>query len=347
MSIISQYSGQYINYESIHDQKQIWEFINQCKVYSNFHDYETMSKQLIEYEKGRKLQGNKKKVFAVHLMIMLPLNITKNEKHQIVNEFMMNISFLYKRILYLYAFEKIGKGDYVHIIAFQRQIYKEKKRIPKVYKRDMFVDKVNGRTCSQDNLNAVHVCKKGCPIKDKNGNVVYEEVYLSPKKYRFLNFKDDSDIVKKKNKFNSFRDRLNSKLIKAITKIVEKTIYLKLCHKRFRKNGNSISKRILLYNSYISRINIKLQNVQKIFGFRGVVDSRPSAWKRFERVFYSLVQIIKNGFISLHNHHINIDPSKRISNDNFKNNLEVLEKIATAKINKWYKEEFNYPIFWN
>lgn len=61
MSIISQYSGQYINYESIHDSKQIWEFINQSKVYSNFHDYRTMAKQLIEYEKGRKLQGNKKK----------------------------------------------------------------------------------------------------------------------------------------------------------------------------------------------------------------------------------------------------------------------------------------------
>lgn len=344
------YTGQFVNYNSIHNYSKIWAFINHSKIYSNCSSNLIKKvSMLIEYEKKRKLSDtNRQKIYAIELFVMLPKDLPKNERHQVIKNFMLSISPVFKKVIYVYSFEGLGKGRYCRIIAFQRMNYDTPKDIPVKYIRDMWMNKITGRTCAKDDANAVHVCKKGEIKKDKNGNIVYTTIHISPKKYRNLNFKDDSDHEKKLRKFNSFKNRLLRKFVFSLSKtICFQTIYMKLRHKKFINNENEISKRILYYNSVINYINIQLQLMQNTFYYRGLIWDKEDAWKKFEHVFYNINQILKNGYVYLKGSNkveVPIDPEFKTSFLEYKNNMNLFKNIVQNKIKNWYLEEFYDPI---
>lgn len=361
----SNYTGQYINYNSIHDYKEIWKFINEGKVYSNVSkNLESTVTKLIEYEKRRKTNNktNRQKVYAIELVLMLPHHLAKQKKHDILRSFMIKISPVFKKVIYMYSFERIGRGDYCRIIVFQRMLYKQKHLQPVKYKRDMWINKVTGYTTNAEDPDALQICCKNAIKLDKDGNKVYEEIEISPRKYRYLNFKDDSDIEAKMRKFNSFKNRLSRYLVFAISKSLSmQAIYMKLRHKRFVDNNNEISKRILLYNSVINRINIQLRLLQNTFYFKGLIDeNRKEAWKEFEHVFYNINQILKNGYFyprpkhdyererpNSKNVRQMIDPKCKLSLWEYKLNLSIFEGIAKRKIQQWNIKQFYDPIYFN
>lgn len=348
MDFISSYTGQYVQYEPIHSYSRVWDFIHNNKIYTNCCS-NLMKKvnMLLCYEKKRNLSNtNKRKIYAIELLVMIPKGLSKEEKHQLIKNYMLSISSVYKNVIYIYSFAKVGNGSYCRIIAFQRMVYKNSKNIPDKYKRDMYVDKVTGRTCSKDNPNAVCLCKKGEPKKDKNGNIVYVTVQISPKKYRCLNFKDDSNHSKKLKKFNSFKNRLLKKFTFSLSKtIYSQSIYMKLRHKKFINEENEISKRILYYNSIINHINIQLRLMQNTFYYRGLIWDKEDAWKRFEHVFYNINQILTNGYVYLKGSKIKvlIDPQSKMNFYEYKDNMNLFKKIVQNKIQKWYLEEFYDP----
>lgn len=347
----SVYTGQYVEYKSVHDYKRIWEFMEYSSIYSNCSSnlYEKV-KKLIEYEKKRKLDisSRRKKVFAIEMLVMLPKDLPKHERHQVIKEYMLQISPIYKRVIYIYTFEKIGRGSYCRIFAFQRMYYNKTHEVAIKYKRDMWINKETGRTCSSNDDNAIKICSKGDFKKDSNGNKLYEKIDISPKKYRCLNFKDDNDMEKKVKKFNSFKNRLLKKIVFALSKtICFQNIYMKLRHRKFIKNENELSKRVLYYNSVINEVNIKLQLMQNTFYYRGLIWDKEESWKKFEHVFFNINQILKNGFVYLNktNVKIFIDPEFKMTFQQFKENIQIFKRIIDNKIKDWYIDQFYDPIY--
>lgn len=74
---------------------------------------------------------------------------------------------------------------HVHFIYSERERNVESK--PKIYKRDLWADKVTGKVCKKDNPNAILRAKKGEVMKDKDGNVRYETDPFSSKDKKYNN----------------------------------------------------------------------------------------------------------------------------------------------------------------
>lgn len=74
---------------------------------------------------------------------------------------------------------------HVHFIYSEREVNLESK--PKIYKRDLWADKVTGKVCKKDNPNAILRAKKGEVMKDKDGNVRYETDQFSSKDKKYNN----------------------------------------------------------------------------------------------------------------------------------------------------------------
>lgn len=347
MSIINDYYGQFIEYYPIHYKEEIYEFLKLDNIYSNLTDYKAKVNKLVEYE-SKRTSGSQNIIYAVSLRVMLPKHLNKSIKHELVKSFMLQVSPKMKDLLYLYHFKNIGKGDYVDIIIFERQIFKKKHFVYKKYKRDMWIDKTTGRTCGKDSPHAVHRCKKGDIVKDKKGNKVKTSVLISPKKYRYFNYKNgkESDDGIRKINFERMIHKLKKCFIKAMTKCtLNRFLYYTLQHKRFDIGNENTRMKIYMYNNTINRINLKLREVQNTFHIRGLYPERIESWKHFEKIFFSLRQILKNGFIRCDNVKIYIDPYENKDICELKYSLRVLERIANEKINGYLYEEFYDPMF--
>lgn len=343
LALIPAHNGQFVQYNPIHDYRMILDFIRNSKVYSNLTNFKNLTEQLIAYEMKRKFGKVKKKVYAVELLLMLPKHLSKSQRHEVVKNYMLELSLKYKDILYIYSFEHIGKGLYCRVVVFERQIYKRKHKEAIIYKRDMYINKITGRTTNSDDEEAVHICKKGEIKKDENGNELYEFVAISPKKYRYLNFKDDSDNEKKKEKFVRFKDKLTRLLVIALSKVLSTSVMIKkLRYSAYKKDSFRSNKKIY-YNSMINRLNIELQLMQEFFRYRKAFEDENEAMNNFNHVFYSLVHKLDIGELNLKNLKIIINPECKLSFDRFKENIDTFERIAMNRIKKWYYNEFYDP----
>ena len=322
-----QSSGSYINYTPIKDPDYIYDFIHDTteKVYSNISNYEKKIYKLVNYEK--EINHRKDKNYCIMLRIMLPNYIKK---------YMISLHSDYKLIPWIYKFRSIGHGFYIDIIIFERIVYKKTVRSPKRYKRDMWIDKTTGRTCSADYPNAVHRCKKGTVVVDEEGKTVYENISISPRKYRHLSYKDSKNIDIKKENFKKFRQKLDNLFIRALTGIVKHSFgykKIKYCTKKYGFREERL-KQVNNYNSILSRLNIKLMLMQDALPYTGDYDE---CNKEFNHIFYSVSNTLKNGRIKYHkNYYINLNPIKIQKNEDYIDNLHYFEKIINEKIYKWY-----------
>ena len=343
----SAYNGQFVNYRAIHDYRDILDFLKN-KVYSNFSNYESQITKLIAYERQRKYSSDKlrKKIYAINLLVMIPQYLTKNQKHELVKKFMLNISLKYKDILYIYDFIRLGSGSYVNIIAFERQVYKKDHYENDVYKRDMYINKNTGRTTSADDPESLHICKKGNPKLDANGNIIKKRIEISPKKYRYLKFKDNLDEIKKNENFIKFKDKLTKLLIKALSKVTNYSEKIKLRLYQFNER-EKLTNKIIKYNLMISRLNIMLLHIQKLFNYDHAFPEEDSAKTDFKILFQRIVRNLENGTMKLSDKvNLIIDPSsKQIGEENYISNLNTFEKYTRENIIKFLYDYFYDPLF--
>lgn len=340
---IENYNGQFVQYEAIHDYTLITDFMKE-KTYSNLSNYKYLANKLISYEKTRNyIAANRSKVYAISLLIMLPIASTKDQKHQIVKNFMLNISVKYKQILYLYHFERHGKGSYCRIIAFERQVYAKSHYVYECYKRDMFINKKTGRTTSSSDPDCIHLCKKGELKKDQNGNPIQKKVEISPKKYKYLKFKDNLDSSKKLENFVDFKDKLTKKLVKAIEKIIHFASSLKL--RNFSYKNGKISNKIIRYNSMINRLNIMLVYIQRLFNYKYAFLEEEKARIEFKILFLNINNNIEKREYKFKNLFLNINPEEHISIKQYEQNLLTYEKLTKRKIEQFLFDHFYDPLF--
>ncbi len=335
--------NQYVERFSIHDKNKIQEFLSLDKIYSNQKNYKKKANMLLDYESKRKKgeKSTKEIVYAVSLRVMLPKHLSLVIKHDIVKNFMLKIHPKIKDLLYLYHFIKIGNGEYVDIILFERQIYKHIHYENKLYIRDMYIDKVTGRTCSKNSPNAVHRCQKGKPKLDKNGNVIKEARFISPKKYRYLNYHDHRDEEIKKKNFNNLIDRLKKCLVRAVSKLsLSNYLYYTLRRKKFDVGDKTKRLKAYMFNNVINHINLRLREIQNTFHYRGLYWDRNESWRHFERIFFSLNRILENGSVKFGKQSLRLDTKSDNSIANLRSALNIFEKIADDKIKEFYHTEF-------
>lgn len=344
LTTLKNYSGQYINYRPIKDEKYIDEFMKD-KHYSNLKDYKLYIKKIMDYEKSRK---HPSKNFAINLIIMLPGYLTKSDKHTIIKNFMNSISiaYKYKKIPYMYKFFKHAKGYYAELIIFEREVFVHKKDFitEETYIRDMRINKHTGKTTNKHDPDAILICKKGEAKRDEKGNRLVRANYVS-KKLKYLSYKDSTSEDKKKSNFVRFIDRLKEKLINSMSKIIFFKPFKKLKSKQYSKK-QTLPKRIkiLNYNQRINDINYELIKLQQCLNTPKVIYDQDEAYKRFYNLFQSLAHITEAGEcpISAKNnkYKVKINPA---AHQNFKylnDNLDLFKDIALRKIKKWYTDEF-------
>ncbi len=149
-------NGKFVKYNTIKDKKFIYTFIKE-DCYSNSSNLEAAVNKLVAFEDT----VTRSKNYCVYLQVMYPKDLSKNDQHEFIKKFMFEISLHYKRLLFAYKFVRRGKGHYVDVIAFERELYIREREIEEVYARTMYINKITGRTCSKDDPEAICRCKKG------------------------------------------------------------------------------------------------------------------------------------------------------------------------------------------
>lgn len=330
-------NGQFVNYVPIKDKMFIYAFI-QDKCYSNSSNLVTAVTTLVTYE----ATVTRSKNYCVYLRVMYPKDLSKQQQHEFVKKFMLEISLNYKKLLFAYKFVKQGKGHYVDILAFERFIYTKTHIIEETYDRDMYINKNTGRTCSKDDPNAVHRCKKGEVRLDKDGQSIKKKIQVSPKKTRYFNYNSSDDEIVKKANFNSFRLRLCFKVSVALSKVSSTHNYFSLKYtKRIYGYSDYRTANIQYYNDALSEINRALRQLQQACCFCYGDQTA------MNKIIYSLASMndLKRYMISKNSSYfINIKPTAKINSDSvrYRETVEDFKKICMKKIMNWYLEEFDY-----
>lgn len=336
-------NGKFVKYKAIKDKKFIYSFIkNDC--YSNSSNLEASVNKLVAYEDTITRSKN----YCVYLQVMYPKDLSKNNQHEFIKKFMFEVSLNYKTLLFAYKFVKRGNGHYVDVIAFERELYTKEREIDETYDRDMYINKKTGRTCSKDDPEAVHKCKKGTVKVDKNGLTKKKKILVSQKKTRYFNYNNSDDETVKKANFNNFRLRLCFKASMALSKIFSGYRNVRTLKYVKKSYGFSDTRTIntQIYNDAISEINLELWKIQQIFTLRGALLDKAQAQKRFNSIWYSLdyVNNLKSIRASINNDYkINISPTASVNqnSEKYKEVIKLFKDNCIAKIQQWYVEEFD------
>lgn len=342
---ISNFTGQYIRYEVFHSRKEVYDYISDNTIYSNQPSIETLHKTVESLCNYEDLQNRKTKIYAVNLCVMLP-GLDTSQRHEAVKKFLLTISHNFKKLCYLYSFKEINEGFYADIVIFERYFYIKGIVVDKKYKRTMYINKHTGRTTNATDPDAVVRCIKNQVIIDKDGNPVSETIYVSDRKTRLLNYYDHNDPEKKKSNFVQFIDRLKQALIQALSKLITMTSFYKLKAKTYDKEFSKRKRiKILNYNQRINLVNLRLIELQELLYMRKVLDDRDDAYQRFTKLFYSLARITANEEfkVAKENHYkLSISTSKHQKFSILNQNLDTFVELANRKIDKWYKESFEW-----
>ena len=337
-------NGKFVKYNTIKDKKFIYTFIKE-DCYSNSSNLEAAVNRLVAYEDT----VTRSKNYCVYLQVMYPKDLSKNDQHEFIKKFMFEISLHYKRLLFAYKFVRRGKGHYVDVIAFERELYIREREIEEVYARTMYINKITGRTCSKDDPEAVCRCKKGAVRTDENGCPVKKKILISPKKTRYFNYNSSDDAAVKKANFNNFRLRLCFKASKALSKIFSGYRNIRTLKYAKRSYGFSDVRTVntQMYNDALSDINSELWKIQQILALRGAVLDKEEAQKRFDSIWYSLDHI--NSYKTMkantkNSYKINLSPTASINQntEKYKETVKLFKDVCMAKIQHWYAVEFIY-----
>ncbi len=255
--------NQYLHFETIDSYEDAKEFIKDKNIYSPHKNYEREMENILSYKKTHMKKYKKRKngksayrnIFAYYLQVMIPYEIDEKNYHEFTNRFMISISKKFKRLLYLYYFEKKGKGTYVNIMCFTRYAYKRDHTFTKLYRRDFCYNKDTKKLCSKDDPNAVIVHKAKTPVFDESGKKIRVK-----RKVQMV-----EEEIFKYSSFKKFVQKLKDKLKKVIQGMTVNWFSRVVIAKMTVKQEDTDEVRFTKYkrNQYISSINSIIQEYQE------------------------------------------------------------------------------------
>lgn len=195
-------------------------FLSNEGLTGNREDFQNAFTKSFFYEDQR---GDKRKIYAIFLEIMIPRGITDDDLKLTIQKFMTYMAEDYSHLLpYCYRKTGRGNGEYVEILAGQRNIYQKEIEIPKVYKRKRYIDVKTGCFTKKNNPNA-KIIEAGTPMIDKKtGKQIVLKTFVSEKKNRCWNYTTSSCDEYRKEIFNRFIDGLEECFKISISKIFKR-----------------------------------------------------------------------------------------------------------------------------
>lgn len=143
-------------------------------------------KEYADFEKQNQ-KSKEKNNEARELVIALPNEMSEKFSDDVLKEFSHELAqeLLGKNRDYEFAlhWNKPKTNFHMHLLFSERERINE--RIPKVYKRDMWFDKTTNRMAKANAENAELRHKKGDVMKDKQGNIRYEDTPFTKKDKTF------------------------------------------------------------------------------------------------------------------------------------------------------------------
>lgn len=143
-------------------------------------------KEYAEFEKQNQ-KSKEKNNEARELVIALPNEMSEKFSDDVLKDFSHELAqeILGKNRDYEFAlhWNKPKTNFHMHLLFSERERINE--RIPKVYKRDMWFDKTTNRMAKANAENAELRHKKGDVMKDKQGNIRYEDTPFTKKDKTF------------------------------------------------------------------------------------------------------------------------------------------------------------------
>ena len=143
-------------------------------------------KEYADFEKANQ-KSQEKNNEARELVIALPNEMSENFNDEILESFSHDLAkeLLGKNRDYEFAlhFNQSQTNFHMHLLFSERERQTERK--PKVYKRDMWFDKTTNRMAKANAKNAECRHKKGDIMKDKEGNIRYDDTPFTKKDKTF------------------------------------------------------------------------------------------------------------------------------------------------------------------
>lgn len=143
-------------------------------------------KDYADFEKANQ-KSQEKNNEARELVIALPNEMSENFNDEILESFSHDLAkeLLGKNRDYEFAlhFNQAQTNFHMHLLFSERERITERK--PKVYKRDMWFDKTTNRMAKANAEQAECRHKKGETMKDKQGNIRYDEASFTKKDSKF------------------------------------------------------------------------------------------------------------------------------------------------------------------
>lgn len=254
----------YVQYKTMSSNEEIQDWLNDENIYSNREDYKTVIHHQCNYKDKHSYSYGKKKnkkvynvIYAHNLEVMIPVNMTIEEKHQFIQKFMIALSPCFKldSFLYCYKFTTQGEGCYIDVICFTRKYFK-RKQVRKIrYNRDMYWNPNTKKLCKENHPNAVLNHHKGEVKKDKDGNDIEEEYYVSKVEkevFKYTSFKKFHKRLLKAQEYANLL--LNRDFWKQQIKYFSRTTITRSSYKNKEK--------ICLKNMMITRINSLVNDLQ-------------------------------------------------------------------------------------
>lgn len=348
----------YKKYNPFHffcSQEELFEVVQKHDYKSNRQDWEEAFEMSCAYERVRPLKTKYQRNYAVQLTILIPRNITNEEVDTFVQMLMQDFDEKYTYdIPYIYRHFHQNKGEYIEIIALQREVYSEPHKVMRKYDKDIYYNPANGnRICKKDTVGAVLRCKKGDPIIRK-GEIQYDYISVSPKKVRCFNFKGPHDEAKRRIFYRSFNDQVHEKIVQ----ILQTMTGLKPSQARQVEKEKGDTRdlvwqqiKIIKYNELVSKVNRKLAQyyyVIKTNCFWLEQDEVSEIKASYAKAANSMRQLFKNKCFTYHHRKIEFC-LKKTTNDKylslsaFTDALDLLKDHIKEKLQK-HDQEFNSVI---
>ncbi|WP_281677474.1 hypothetical protein [Eggerthia catenaformis] len=341
-------TGLYIHYQTLSKQETLSFISSDMTLFPNhsekerdledmYHilDYKDSIKR--NYTKIRQLQNGIQKTYkntySHALRIYLPQESFCYKKVSvctIIQTFLSLIDSKAKNLKFCYQEHKERYFHYVDVVVFTYLVLSKPVKTAMIYTSDYYQDPIKKRRTTKDAAGAVLCHKKGEKIKDKDGNFVYETLYVVKKELELFKYT--------LGQFEKLMERLKFYLLDAFEMTghvgLRKNYLIKKVTYNKKKYRPSTLLKIVEKNKVIDSLNRKLGAISDAFVYGGL-DEDTFLLEEWQKLKQRLRECCHTDSINYAGTTIPINYKGYLVT--FKERMTILRTVIQEQLNKFYQ----------